>query len=63
MSKPKTLCNSCKRRLVRLDSDEITHEKWPKLRISIEFQPMIDRRPRDTRQSVSCFVDMRCQVC
>ena len=63
MSKPKTLCNSCKRRLVRLDSDEITHDKWAKLRISIEFQPMIDRRLRDTRQSVSCSVDMRCQVC
>ena len=63
LSKPKTLCNNCKRRLVRLDSDEITQEKCSKLRISIEFQPMIDRFVRDTRQTIVCSAEMRCQVC
>ena len=63
MSKPKSLCSSCKRRLVRLDSGEIPQGKWAKLRISIEFQPMIDRQVRNTRQTVSCSVGMRCQVC
>ena len=63
MSKSKSLCSSCKRRLVRLDSGDITQDKWAKLRISIEFQPMIDRQVRNTRQTVSCSVGMRCQVC
>ena len=63
MSKSKSLCSSCKRRLVRLDSGDITQDKWAKLRISIEFQSMIDRQVRNTRQTVSCSVGMRCQVC
>ena len=37
MSKPKTLCNKCKRRLVRLYSGVISQDKWSKLRISIEY--------------------------
>ena len=56
LSKPKSLCSSCKRRLVRLDSGEITQEKWNELRSSIEFQPKLGKSLRDTRQTVLCNV-------
>ena len=55
LSKPNTLCASCKRRLARLDSGEITlltQERWRKLCISIEFQTCIENAVRDTRQRV-----------
>ena len=52
MSKQKHCVITVNRKLVRLDSGEITQDKWSKLRVSSEFQPMVDRQVRDTRQTV-----------